>query len=124
MTHFSLSKVQIKKMSSALRMVANNEFLSMNLKNFTVIPYLLSPFSMTASSSSGVLLDDRCLFKKEFSLQTFAMFVVSGSAGLEHTDTENITVTAPTLDFYEPEVIQTNTSHFPHGSRVADVFTE
>lgn len=60
-------------MSSALRMVANSEFLSMNLKNFTVIPYLLSPFSMTASSSSGVLLDDRCLFKKEFSLQTFAM---------------------------------------------------
>lgn len=34
---------------------------------------LLSPFSMTASSSSGVLLDKRCLVKRDFSLQTFAM---------------------------------------------------
>lgn len=31
-------------------------------------PDLLYPFSMTASSSSGALLDKRCLFKRDFSL--------------------------------------------------------
>lgn len=38
-----------------------------------MIPDLLSPFSMTASSSSGVVLDDRRLVKKGLSLQIFAM---------------------------------------------------
>lgn len=38
-----------------------------------LISDLLSPFSMTASSSSCVLVDNRCLVKMDFSLQTFAM---------------------------------------------------
>ncbi len=81
------------------------------LERFTVMMSdLLSPFSMTASSSSDV-----CLVPKEFSLQTFAMLpcpaLLAWSAHTHtHTNTQEHTVR---LQRYKPEVTWQR-SHFPH----------
>lgn len=64
-----------------------------------VFPDLLSPFSMTANSSSGVLLDNRCLLKKELSLQIFAMLSFSALLAWSTQTQRKTHHTANTLQF-------------------------
>lgn len=68
---------------------------------------LLSPFSMTASSSSGVLLNDCwCLFKKAFSLWIFAMLSRRAARDLVYAQTHEGTVNG-LFFFYLHNVIDT-----------------